>query len=274
MGLMVPVSTYLNCSRSQSRIDRLVTEFQTARQSGLLDQILKTDPNKRFNNPSNGWTLDVTLLMLAARHADPETCRFLIDSGVDPNARDANRKLAVHHAAQFGRADNLAALLAVTTLQAGDADDLLLSAAQSADADTAEVALRIISQDKPDRAMHTQAAVESIRVGSCDILRDLLNSGVDPNARSPFFDRTLLSYACEFCREDCIRLLLDAGADPMDTDGSGRVAAQYLDENCTISDHLLMKLNGRSILQDTLTPASAPPPPSPASGSTAEDAPA
>lgn len=245
MGLIVPVSAYLNWSRSQSKIERLVTEFQTGEQSGLIDQILKTDPDKRFNNPSDGWTLEVTLLMLAARHADPETCRFLIDSGVDPNARDANHKLAVHHAARFGRADNLAVLLGATTLQAWDADDILFSAAQSADADTAEVALRVISQGKPDRAMHAQAAVESIRVGSCDILRDLLNSGVDPNARSPFFDRTLLSYACEFCREECIRLLLEAGADPMDLDGSGRVAAEYLSQNCTISDQLLSKLSER-----------------------------
>lgn len=244
VGLMVPVSMYVNWSRSQSRIERLVTEFQTAGQSGPLDQILKTDPDKRFNNPSDAWTLDVTLLMLAARHADPETCRFLIDSGVDPNARDANGKLAAHHAARFGRADNLAALLAATTLQAEDADDLLFYAAQSADADTAQAAIRITRGLKIDTQMHAQAAVESIRVGSCDILRDLLNSGVDPNARSLFFDRTLLSYACEFCREECIRLLLDAGADPMDLDGSGRVAAEYLRQNCAISDQLILKLKG------------------------------
>lgn len=274
VGLMVPVSMYLNWSRSQSRIERLVTELQMGGQSGLVDEILKANPNICLNNPSDGWTLEVTLLMLAARHADPETCRFLIDSGVDPNARDANHKLAVHHAARFGRADNLVAMLGVTTLQAGDADDLLFSAAQSADADTAQTAIRVTREFQTDTSMHAQAAVESIRVGSSDILRDLLNSGVDPNARSLFFDRTLLSYACEFCREECIRLLLDAGADPMDLDGSGRAAAEYLDQNCTISDHLLMKLNRRSILQNTLTPASVPPPPSPASGSTAEDAPA
>lgn len=242
VGLMVPVSAYLNWSRSQSRIERLVTEVQTAGQSGLIGQILKTDPDKRFNNPSDAWTLDVTLLMLAARHADPETCRFLIDAGVDPNARDANRKLAVHHAAQFGRADNLAVLLGVTTLQAWDADDLLFFGAQSADADTAQTAIRITREFQTDTSMHAQAAVESIRVGSCDILRDLLNSGVDPNARSPFFNRTLLSYACEFCREECIRLLLDEGANPTDMDGSGRVAAEYLSQNCAISDQLLLKL--------------------------------
>ncbi len=80
IGLAIPLSNYLFWSLPQTRINRLITELQCDDHRGVIEETLASDPNRRFTNPSDPWALEVTLLMLAARQADPETCRFLIDS--------------------------------------------------------------------------------------------------------------------------------------------------------------------------------------------------
>ena len=110
--------------------------------------------------------------------------------------------------------------------------------------DDDEAALHKLAEDnvwQPIQLMHTYGAnldlvdfrgstalMRAANVGNPDTVRTLLELGVDVDAFDPEYERTALHLAVDYANVQCIKLLLDAGANPQLRDMDGNTARDVL----------------------------------------------
>jgi len=138
--------------------------------------------------------------------------RFLLDEGVDINAKDERGWTPLHFAARTGSVE------VVRTLLGRGAD---VNAKCKGPVDQNGTALMI--------ALYRWNGVPTNEESEA-IVTALLAKGADVNERASR-GKTPLMLAANFRNAKVVQTLLDAGARPEDTDDSGRKAAAFVENN-------------------------------------------
>lgn len=160
-----------------------------------------------------------TPLYAACSRGHADVVKFLIDNGADVNAKDDYGQAPIDVAAERNRR-NLVQLLVAK----GAEISTIHLAAYLGDVTKVEgfiekgVDVNIARGPKDDTPLHY--AVKS-RSGSVDVIKLLVDSGADVNARNTSGD-TPLHYAAKYDRKDIFQLLVSKGADVVIKNDRGR----------------------------------------------------
>lgn len=182
-------------------------------------------------------------LVLGARYGQTGAVTYLLDGGMDVDARDAYGNTALIAAASDGRKQMVSLLLARgADVNATNKKDLtaLMGAAVKGDYQLVHQLIKVgaavnARNNEGETALHM-----AVQYGHYDAVKVLLNGGANPNLRNtvrPNFDNsgfTPLMYAATHgrtrARVDWValtRLLVDNGADPNLTSNHGEAALNY-----------------------------------------------
>lgn len=194
----------------------------------------------RYSRFHEEWYSNLTPLMYAAQQSDEQMLQTLIELGQDPGARDEFQHLAIHHAARFGNSTALATLSGITHTRGSDDKIIVYLAVQSQDSATLVEALRNTSLKY--KQSDFSPLIEAARLGSCEAIELLIESGFDVNAAQPVTGKSPLMYAAENECLCCVKLLINYGASPIASDNYGRRAIDFLpaEKSPEISEILYM----------------------------------
>jgi ankyrin repeat protein len=159
----------------------------------ILQKLLQAGADFRSINNQG-----LSLLQVAAMEGRPETVRFLLGLGLDPNVTDGHGRTPLHHAVGFKGESGVQAVQALVAHGA-----------------------RTNVQDRGGRTPLMIAA----RSGGSESVRILLRAGADVNLKDRL-GRTALLMAAEGWRARSIELLLKARANARDRDAQGVSAVE------------------------------------------------
>mmetsp|Transcript_43862 Transcript_43862/g.83762 ORF Transcript_43862/g.83762 Transcript_43862/m.83762 type:complete len:565 (-) Transcript_43862:356-2050(-) len=169
------------------------------------------DPNKANNYGR-------TPLMSAALEGHTSCCKILLECGADANAHDDNNETAVYMACSNGHAATVECLLTGSIIDVNDGnaegETPLITAAWYGRRDVVEllVAHGAVA-DKSNQEMKTPLIASCWR-NHADIAKFLLeNTKIDVH-KTDQHGRSALWAACRAGAEECVEMLLAAGADP------------------------------------------------------------
>ena len=149
-------------------------------------------------------------LIKAAEHGDTKRVRELLDSGAEINAKDINGENALMKASAAGWAETVKLLLdagADIDIQDKFGRTALMPAAANGRADTVKLLLDAGADiDRPSKYGWT-ALMMAAACGHTGVMELLIQAGKDSDGQS------VLHWACENENLNCIKLLLDMGAD-------------------------------------------------------------
>jgi ankyrin repeat protein len=148
-------------------------------------------------------------LLAAARDGSAAIIRRLLAAGADPTAKDEARATALHIAAAAGRIEAVEALLATPGADL-EAKAGGLTPLQTAAAGGYTRVVEILLQRGAKLGAKT-SPFRAVALGDADGLRSKLAKG-DPNATDSGSGWSLLVLAALLGRTECVRVLLDAGA--------------------------------------------------------------
>ncbi len=188
------------------------------------------NPNARSEDSTS------CLLLRAVEAGQKECLRALLEARARPDILGTGNGLgALHIAAQRGRADLIRLLLAAGAdpmLQARNGALALHDAIWHHKLEAVKALLPAYKKINfnPDGGRHGFPVNMAIIRGGEDFLQAFLDAGLQPDEER-FRDATPLITAARNGREACIRLLLEAGADPTRRDSRGKTAADYAPES-------------------------------------------
>ena len=201
-----------------------------------------------------------TALMLASQEGHTDIMKLLLNSGADPNIQDFDGDTLIMTLSFYGYIENIELLLdsgANTTIRDINGDTALMLASKNGHTDIVELLERHVDQDVLidavrennivrvkqllDRGVFRRAAHHGMQEdeealffaseeGHLEIVRLLLDAGVDPNIQEDSAEKTALILASEEGYLEVVRLLLDRGADLNILDEHGNTALFYASE--------------------------------------------
>eukprot|EP00048_Salpingoeca_helianthica_P008098 m.118431 g.118431 ORF g.118431 m.118431 type:complete len:677 (+) comp14512_c0_seq2:95-2125(+) len=167
-----------------------------------------------------------TALHMAAwqeKHHSAEIIEVLLKNGANANERNTKDSTPLHHACHTGQAFAVMLLLdhgAQPDLPNLDGDLPLDIAAREGHGDVVSLLL----SHAPALVSHTRALREAARTGRKDVVRLLLDRGMDCTAADAESGDTALHEACRFVRLDVAEHLLAFGADAHAPNTAGETA--------------------------------------------------
>lgn len=168
----------------------------------------------------------VTPLMVLAWNEDIPGLRTQLEAGADINAADDRGNTALHMCVNDARLKALAFLIqhgANVNAQNKPRETPLNLACVKGNTEAAAMLLK--AKADPDLAAQFGAPIHyAAGWGRSSLILQLLEAGVDVNARNPFDGDTPLISAAASGKLECVRLLLDRGADREATNTLGRSA--------------------------------------------------
>jgi|GEM_PF-2481426 len=171
------------------------TALMLAAEAGHSDTIAAL---LKRNAQANLQDIDgMTPLMFAAANGHADAIKVLLDKGADPNVTNRYDASALTNSVFFGHDDATRALLAGKT--------------------------------KLNKATVEYAFLISAGLGRNELLKQLLDYGVDINARGKN-KRTALIAATRFGHAHAVKFLLDKGADVTARDDEGKTALEIAEE--------------------------------------------
>jgi ankyrin repeat protein len=175
-----------------------------AGRADVLRSLLARDARAVLENPQNR-----ELLHQAATRGDLAATKLLLQAGCDPHAPNAAglTPVGLAHLHQHPEV--------AQALRAGGASLTIFDAVRLGDVKTATAMLNqnrsLLNATNPMGFSLPEVTVAS---GNVELLKLLLELGVDPNAPSSRYGSTLLHMAAIANRTACARLLLERGGDP------------------------------------------------------------
>jgi ankyrin repeat protein len=189
-----------------------------------------TDPNVRSENNNE------TALIYAASHGQPELIDVMLQNGADVNAKDLQNYTALLRALQKDQDEIVEKIIAQPKVDLnaqgnGKAATVLMYYVQHGDENKVRALLQRGANPKltdadGDTALHLAAQSRT----AVNLVRLLLNSGADPNAKNNL-GGTPLMWAAVYGNDDAARLLLEKGADAAIKDNQGVTASQWATKN-------------------------------------------
>lgn len=213
LGLLLILSIITGCSGER------YTELMNASRDGNNKAVLRSIKNGSFVNERSSQ--GKSALMMAASNGHTETAKLLIDHGADVKIRDNYQTTAIIVAATAGKAETVELLVqhgADPTFKDSSGGSALSNATFFGHTETIHRLLRTkpaLSKQDGDELLMLAAGL-----GHYTIAKELLEYGVDPNARG-VKDRSPLLAAAAFNKIDVVKLLLQHGADATATDTDG-----------------------------------------------------
>ena len=218
----------------KAHIDALATDgqlFEAARNGDVakLAELLDANPDKLYvRDKPYEWTL----LHAAAHNGRLAAVNFLLDRGLDVNAREkGDNTYPIHWAAAAGHVDVVRRLADAGGDVVGKGDDHALEVIGWATCwdganDTAHRA--VVDVLIAHGAQHH--IFSAVAMGLADEVRRIVSA--DPSALSHRLSRnenhqTPLLFAVRTNRPEMVALLVELGADPLATDGDGYGATMY-----------------------------------------------
>lgn len=207
--------------------NKKLTVWKAAAQ-GLLSELRDmVESGVEVNALENG---DVTPLHEAARNGQFPVAEWLLNAGANVNARtlpvrdEREGCCPLHEAAMSGHTSIVRLLLdhqAKINAKTSDGFTPLMCAVER---DHTEVVELLISRGANVNLKGQHGTALHIASSNVEIARLLLVNGADMRCRNAFLHETPLMVAAYGKSLDVVRLLLDAGAEPNDTDRSGETA--------------------------------------------------
>jgi ankyrin repeat protein len=177
-----------------------------------------------------------TPLMAAAERGQTVAVRTLLAAGAGVNSTDREQRTALFYAMKSGHRSTVDALLAAgaepTTTQDGGLTTLMELATYMDDPDLARkfIAAGVDAKAGTGNGVASTALMQAATMNHAQVLKVVLDAGVDVNARSGQEGETALIQAARAGAGECVELLLRAGADPTVRDqrkGSGKTAREW-----------------------------------------------
>jgi ankyrin repeat protein len=166
---------------------------------------------------ASAWQSAAATITNAARDADIDEVRQLIQSGEDVNAPEADGTSALLWAS-YQAYPELVTLLIEAGADPNAANEFgitpLLQASRNGDAPTIKVLLDAGADIKMTHPGGETALMAAARSGSVESVSLLLDRGADPNAFENLQHQTALMWATVEGHLDVVDTLLNAGADP------------------------------------------------------------
>lgn len=191
---------------------------QTEKTQSESDKIKAAEPEKQTETQNKNKSKEEQFFA-AARSGDMEQIKRLIKEGVNINARDTNSNTALNHAIEEEHEK-----IALYLIEAGadiheEADGSTPLALASVMA-LPSVVKQLLKSGAKINNKHTALTTPIFLAGytpnnpkRAECVKLLLDAGADPNAPSKRSSQTVLMYAAEFGDTEIVKHLIEAGAD-------------------------------------------------------------
>lgn len=218
----------------------------------VVEQLLKHGSSmEECTDERYGYIVGCTALHLAAINGHVNVVRLLLDRGAAINSQSSDHDTPISGAVRSGQAEVVQVLLDAradrTFHNTGNLDSTTLMSIALLDEDIDMVQLLLaagVDVNERDKGLHATGLWDAAYFQSLDCVRVLLEAGADPNIPGGTSQDSPLMMVCSRYTESSIpvvKMLLDAGAnvDYVDSNGSTAYDLAKRAQNFRIAEYLL-----------------------------------
>ena len=221
------------------------TPLMVAAKRGKVDiakllMIKESDPNPH----NKGWTS----LHRAAYHNEVEIVAFLVEMGLDINAKDDQGQTPLHWPANYGKVQMVNYLISMGADVNPVATDGIFSGETPLDAaikDNQDVVAVLLTKHGARTAEELEAIIDAAKKGDFDAVKQHLAAGTDVNIKNAR-GWTPLHLATDQGHKKVVEFLIAKGANVNAKDKKGRTTLDWAEEENKEIAYLLRKQGGKT----------------------------